>query len=622
MLTMHFLGRAGETRFQKAAEYLRRQQLPSGGWTVYPGGPPEVSASTKAYFTLKLAGDDPEAPHMAKARRVIVELGGLDACNSFTKIYLSIFGQYDWEKCPTVPAELILLPDWMPFSIYRMSSWSRAIVVPLSIISAYRPSCPVPERASLSELQDRGGLATAEAAGEEPAHPALGSLLRRRGPVPPRAGIPPLDAAAPAGPEPGRGVDPRASREERRARGDLPADREHDLRAALPRLRGRPSDREEPGRRAAEPGDRGGRDASPPALLLSGLGHGARGGRPAGVGCLRGRSAPAARGKLAARPRGPRARRLAAADSEDAARRLVLRVRERVLSRHRRHRGGPGVSGGRAFSRRARGAAAPGSDRARRGLAARDAERRRRLARLRPRLRQRGPDVHPVRGPQRDDRSELRGHHGPHAARRSTRIGVGRGIKAVRQRRRVLERAGRTTKGPGTDAGAATSSTGRGSPCADSPAPARICRRSAINARAAGCAATRTTDGGWGELPHSYDEPGKQGIGPSTPSQTAWALLGLFALGDTASSSVRRGLEYLLRNQQYDGSWKDEYWTGTGFPRVFYLRYHLYATYFPLWALAVYEREAGPPDSRLEAADRRVLETTADSRTGEGESSR
>jgi squalene-hopene/tetraprenyl-beta-curcumene cyclase len=129
-------------------------------------------------------------------------------------------------------------------------------------------------------------------------------------------------------------------------------------------------------------------------------------------------------------------------------------------------------------------------------------------------------------------------------------------------------------------------------------------------------------DGGWGELPHSYDEPGRKGIGPSTPSQTAWALLGLFALGDRTSSSVRRGLEYLLRNQQYDGSWKDEYWTGTGFPRVFYLRYHLYATYFPLWALAVYEREAGFPDSRVEAQDRKALETAAGRRLGKGELSR
>jgi squalene-hopene/tetraprenyl-beta-curcumene cyclase len=129
-------------------------------------------------------------------------------------------------------------------------------------------------------------------------------------------------------------------------------------------------------------------------------------------------------------------------------------------------------------------------------------------------------------------------------------------------------------------------------------------------------------DGGWGELPRSYDEPGRRGIGPSTPSQTAWALLGLFALGDRTSPSVRRGVEYLLRNQEYDGSWKDEYWTGTGFPRVFYLRYHLYGTYFPLWALAVYEREAGPSGARHEAGDRKGLEMTAGRATREGEMNR
>jgi squalene-hopene/tetraprenyl-beta-curcumene cyclase len=124
-------------------------------------------------------------------------------------------------------------------------------------------------------------------------------------------------------------------------------------------------------------------------------------------------------------------------------------------------------------------------------------------------------------------------------------------------------------------------------------------------------------DGGWGELPHSYDEPGKKGSGPSTPSQTAWALLGLFALGDTASPSVRAGLDYLLGNQGYDGSWKDEHWTGTGFPSVFYLRYHLYATYFPLWALSVYEREAETP-AGIEVATRPEFEAAADTaRTGE-----
>jgi len=121
-------------------------------------------------------------------------------------------------------------------------------------------------------------------------------------------------------------------------------------------------------------------------------------------------------------------------------------------------------------------------------------------------------------------------------------------------------------------------------------------------------------DGGWGELPRSYDEPGRKGIGPSTPSQTAWALLGLFALGDFASQSARRGLEYLLRNQRYDGSWKDEHWTGTGFPKVFYLRYHLYATYFPLWALSTYQREAGITPAPAESDVREAVRMAADER--------
>jgi squalene-hopene/tetraprenyl-beta-curcumene cyclase len=101
---------------------------------------------------LKLARRRSRGAAHGPARKVVQELGGLDACNSFTKIYLSIFGQYDWEKCPVVPPELILLPDRSPISIYKMSSWSRAIVVPLSIISAYRPSCPVPEGAGIGEL--------------------------------------------------------------------------------------------------------------------------------------------------------------------------------------------------------------------------------------------------------------------------------------------------------------------------------------------------------------------------------------------------------------------------------------------------------------------------------------
>ena len=97
-------------------------------------------------------------------------------------------------------------------------------------------------------------------------------------------------------------------------------------------------------------------------------------------------------------------------------------------------------------------------------------------------------------------------------------------------------------------------------------------------------------DGGWGETCGSYDDAATKGIGPSTPSQTAWAVLGLLAAGDTRSESVGRGIAYLLRTQKKDGSWDEPQYTGTGFPRVFYLAYHLYRTYFPFLALSTYSR--------------------------------
>jgi squalene-hopene/tetraprenyl-beta-curcumene cyclase len=95
-------------------------------------------------------------------------------------------------------------------------------------------------------------------------------------------------------------------------------------------------------------------------------------------------------------------------------------------------------------------------------------------------------------------------------------------------------------------------------------------------------------DGGWGESLASYDDPAHKGHGPSTAAQTAWALLGLHATGDFTSEAVRRGVGYLLDTQQEDGSWSDEHWTATGFPRVFYLRYDYYDDYFPLLALAIH----------------------------------
>ena len=95
-------------------------------------------------------------------------------------------------------------------------------------------------------------------------------------------------------------------------------------------------------------------------------------------------------------------------------------------------------------------------------------------------------------------------------------------------------------------------------------------------------------DGGWGETCYSYEAVGQRAVGPSTASQTAWALLGLMAAGETFSQSVQAGIDYLLRTQQEDGTWEEEAYTGTGFPRAFYLKYELYSIYFPLIAFARY----------------------------------
>ena len=109
----------------------------------------------------------------------------------------------------------------------------------------------------------------------------------------------------------------------------------------------------------------------------------------------------------------------------------------------------------------------------------------------------------------------------------------------------------------------------------------------------------QNADGGWGETCGSYDDPATRGVGPSTPSQTAWAILGLLAAGDTRSDSVAKGIKWLLSHQQPDGSWDESIgegitrqalYTGTGFPRVFYLAYHLYRDYFALLALTNYKR--------------------------------
>jgi len=136
-------------KIEKAVRSILERQLPDGGFNIYPAGPADISATVKAYFALKVAGVPPDDPRMAAARERVLALGGIQQANSYVKINLSLFGVYPREECPAVPPEVILLP-WK--FLYRMSSWTRAIVVPLAIVHSHNPARPVPAGFTLAEL--------------------------------------------------------------------------------------------------------------------------------------------------------------------------------------------------------------------------------------------------------------------------------------------------------------------------------------------------------------------------------------------------------------------------------------------------------------------------------------
>jgi squalene-hopene/tetraprenyl-beta-curcumene cyclase len=152
ILLYAFLGRENSETAQGLARRLVDEQLPDGGWAMYPGGNLEISGSVKAYFALKLTGHDPSAEYMQRARQAILSHGGADAVNSYTRFYLAMLGQISYEQCPAVPPEAVLLPKWFPVNLYAVSSWSRTIIVPLSIISAFHPVKELAPQFGIREL--------------------------------------------------------------------------------------------------------------------------------------------------------------------------------------------------------------------------------------------------------------------------------------------------------------------------------------------------------------------------------------------------------------------------------------------------------------------------------------
>ncbi|MEE8137510.1 MAG: squalene--hopene cyclase, partial [Thermoanaerobaculia bacterium] len=583
---LHYLGRLGEERVCKAANYLRREQLAKGGWAIYRGGPADVSASVKAYFVLKLLGDAPDAPHMAKARRAILEMGGLDACNSYTKLYLSIFCQFDWDDAPTVPPEIVLFPTWFPFHIYRMSAWTRAIVVPLSIMWALKPQCQVPEHATISELRTSG---------PPQASPVLGGEGGR------------LWAAF------FRLID--------------------GFYKLLERLRLRPFRR-----LALERAERWVLDRLvksdgvgaifPPivntiyALDMLGYSHD----DPVFESQVRElekleiEEGDTLRVQPCFSPVWDTSQALNALLEAElpADHSALMRAARWLLDREVQSVGdwkvnNPGGEVGGWYFEYANESYPDCDDtaevltalqKARFPAADRERAEQAKQRGLKWLLSMQNRDGGWASFDKGCDQQYLTyipfaDHNAmidPSTSDITARVletlacyGFGRSSPVVRK---AVEFLLREQEPDGSWYGRwgcnylyGTWLALWGLKAIGEDATREWGRRAASWLRSC-----QNPDGGWGELPSSYDDPSLKGQGPSSASQTSWALMGLFAAGDFTSQSVERGLAYLMAAQQEDGGWQEELWTGTGFPRVFYLRYHYYCLYFPLLALATYER--------------------------------
>lgn len=585
ILLMAFLGREADQRVRKAAHYILSHQLPDGGWNIYPGGPTELSASVKAYFALKLAGHSAEAPYLRRARETIQALGGAARCNTFTKFYLALLGQFPYANCPAVPPEMLLLPTWCYFNVYAMSAWTRTIVVPLSIFYAHKPVRHLPPERGIAELFLRPP--------ETPLwpHPPTARWLswtnfflaldqvfkwveaRGLGPVR-RAALRRAEAwmrARFAGSDGLGAIFPPIVYTIVCLRCLGHADDAPEMRWAIEQLDDLIIDDGETVR--LQP------CFSPvwdTALSLKALADAGVPGSHPTVG-------RAARWLLDREVRQPgdwcvsnpgvepsgwffEYRNAFYPDTDDTA--MVLMALART---------------GKAATAEAR----PAVERALTwllsmqnrdgGWAAFDRNIDRQLLTRVP-----FADHNAMLDPSCADITgrvlEALGHYG-------FRPGHPQVDRAVAFLRRTQEPAGGWLGRWGVNYVYGTWQVLEGLARVGFALNDPMVRRAADWLKA-----VQQAGGGWGETCASYDDPSLAGQGPPTASQTAWALLGLLAAGEAASPEVRRGIDYLLARQGADGNWDEEQFTGTGFPRVFYLKYHLYRLYFPLMALARYAR--------------------------------
>ncbi len=586
ILLQHYLGRVEAGLQARIAKYIRRIQGTDGGWPLFYGGTLDLSVSVKAYFALKAAGDSPEAPHMARARATILALGGARCCNVFTRVLLALFGEVPWRAVPMMPVEIMLLPGWSPFHIAKVSYWSRTVLVPLLVLMALRPRARNPNGVSMRELF----VEPPESVGNWIAGPTsslwstafgiLDRLLRVAEPF------------FPAGSR-RRAIDRAAAFVTERLNG------EDGLGGIFPAMANSLMMFDCLGYGTDHPDFRTAAAAIRKLLAVDGE-------RAYCQPCLSPvwDTALACHALMEADDQRlePAIRR--ALDWLDGKQVLEL-VGDWAATRPGLRPGGwafqyenphyPDVDDtavvGLALDRFDRDGYRPAVERAAEwvvgmqsrngGWGAFDADNTHYYLNHIP-FADHGALLDP---PTADVSARCLGflaQLGYSAAQPAV-------AAAVAFLRREQELDGSWFGRWGTNYLYGTWSALAALNAIGIPPEAPEIRRAV-----GWLLARQRQDGGWGERGESYWPEAPHGEAPySTPSQTAWALLGLMAAGEIGHPAVARGIAYLIETQDRDGNWAEPWYTAIGFPRVFYLRYHGYRLYFPLWALARYRRLAG-----------------------------
>ncbi len=604
VLLGHYLGETPKPELEaKIGRYLRRIQRADGGWPLFTDGAMDVSATVKAYFALKMIGDLPEAEHMQRARRAVIAAGGAEKSNVFTRILLALFGVVSWRAVPMMPVEIMLLPEWFPFHLSKVSYWARTVIVPLLVLNAKRPKARNPKGVRIDELffdapvnADMAPRAPHQHQGWFVLFRCVDAVLRAADPLFPRhTRQRAIEAAV-------RFVDERLNGED-------------GLGAIFPAMAnsvmmydvlGYPEDH--PNRAIA-------RKSIEKLLIIDEAPEGEAYCQP----CL----SPIWDTSLAAHALleadTPKARAAVSRGLDWLVPLQILDVRGDWISRR------PNIRpGGWAFQ-----FANPHypdvDDTAVVAMAMERADRENGTA-LYGEAIARGREW--VVGMQSSDggwgafepentqyylNNIPFSDHGALLDPPTVDVS-GRCLSMLAQlgelpatsepAKRSLDYILRGQERDGSWYGrwglnyiygtwtALCALNAAGLPLTDSR----------MQRAAQWLISIQNADGGWGEGGESYklDYRGYEAA-PSTASQTSWALLGLMAAGVVDHPAVAKGVQYLCSTQREHGLWDETRFTATGFPRVFYLRYHGYRKFFPLWALARYRNMMRDGASRVTA---------------------